>query len=59
MQQSVMYCGKVLPATRQMLATSNVSGVDAAVRHVLRCFVLRVFSVEDLYAYSTFIYLRR
>jgi len=23
-QQSVMYCGMVLPATRQMLATSNV-----------------------------------
>jgi len=23
-QQSVMYCGTVLPATRQMLATSNV-----------------------------------
>jgi len=35
MQQSVMYCGTVLPATRQMLATSNVRGVDAAVRHVL------------------------
>jgi len=34
MQQSVMYCGTVLPATRQML-TSNVGGVDAAVRHVL------------------------
>jgi len=34
MQQSVMYCGKVLPATRQMLAMSNVRGVDAAVRHV-------------------------
>jgi len=35
MQQSFMYCGTVLPATRQMLATSNVCGVDAAVRHVL------------------------
>ena len=35
MQQSIMYCGTVLPATRQMLSTSNVWGVDAAVRHVL------------------------
>ena len=35
-QQSVMYCGMVLPATRQMLVTSNVcNGVDTAVRHVL------------------------
>jgi len=41
MQQSVMYCGTVLPATRQMLATSNVRGVDAAVGHVLWCFVLQ------------------
>ena len=41
MQQSVRYCGKVLPATRQMLASSNVCGVDAAVRHVLWCFVLQ------------------
>jgi len=24
MQQSIMYCGAVIPATRQMLATSNV-----------------------------------
>jgi len=24
MQQSVMYCGTVLPVTQQMLATSNV-----------------------------------
>jgi len=38
-QQSVMYCGMVLPATRQMLATSNVSRVDTAVRHALRCSV--------------------
>jgi len=35
MQQSVMYCGTVLPATRQMLLTSNDWDVDAAVRHVL------------------------
>ena len=35
MYQSVMYCGTVLPATRQMLATSNVWGVDVPVRHVL------------------------
>jgi len=41
MQQSVVYCGAVLPAARQMLATSNVSGVDAAVRRVLWCFVLQ------------------
>ena len=40
MQQSVMYCGTVLPATRQM-PTSNVGGVAAAVRHVLWCFVLQ------------------
>jgi len=41
-QQSVMYCGMVLPASRQMLATSNVSNVsrvDTAVRHALRCSV--------------------
>jgi len=38
-QQCVMYYGAVLPATRQMLATSNVCCVDAAVRHVLWCGV--------------------
>ena len=38
-QQCVMYCGAVLPATRQMLATSNVCCVDAAVRRVLWCGV--------------------
>ena len=41
MQQCVIYCGTVLPATRQMPATSSVQGVDAAVRHVLWCFVLQ------------------
>jgi len=42
MQQCVVYCGAVLPATRQMLATSNVCCVDAAVRRVLWCLVLCV-----------------
>jgi len=41
MEQSVMYCGAVLPATWRMLATSNVWCVDAPVRHVLWCSVLQ------------------
>ena len=48
MQQSVMYCGQVLPATRQMLATSSVWGVDAAVRHVLWCSVLEKRPLNEL-----------
>jgi len=43
MQQSVMYCGTVLPATRQM-PTSNVGGVDAAVR---RAVVLCAADIDE------------
>ena len=39
MQQSVVYCGAVLPAVRRRQATSNVWCVDGAVCHVLWCGV--------------------